>query len=248
MYVRHLKNSIQLLAKTYLTGEHFCKELFPFFIFAIRSQDKALKTVNWLLNIFKKKEKIDPTMKYLIVGLGNPGPEYFDTRHNVGFRVLDHLADQFSVEFSVKSQGLVTELKHKGRQIHLLKPSTFMNHSGKAVTYWMSKLKVSQDNVLVVVDDLALPFQKQRLRGKGDNGGHNGLKDIEAKLGNNKFSRLRIGIGDDFNKGRQVDYVLGTWTEEERQHLPDILDVAAKTVLSYCTIGLQFTMNTFNKK
>lgn len=204
--------------------------------------------MSWLLKLFRKADPIDSSMKYLVVGLGNPGPEYFDTRHNVGFKVLDHLAELNNVEFSLKSQGEVTMIKHKGRQIYLLKPTTFMNLSGKALQYWMSKLKVSQENVLVVVDDLALPLQKQRLRGKGDNGGHNGLKDIEAKLGNNKFARLRIGIGDDFAKGRQVDYVLGVWSEEEKKRLPKILKYAGDTILSFCTIGLQFTMNNFNKK
>jgi len=187
-------------------------------------------------------------MKFLIVGLGNPGPEYFNTRHNVGFRVMDYIAQEKGAEFSVKTLGSVSMIKHKGRQVHLLKPSTFMNLSGKAVRYWMEKLSISQENVLIVLDDVALPFAKQRLRGKGDTGGHNGLKNIDAVLGNNQYARLRIGIGNDYHPGQQVNYVLGTWTGEQEKELENICKYAMETILAFCTIGLSFTMNQYNKK
>ncbi|MDX1942965.1 MAG: aminoacyl-tRNA hydrolase [Saprospiraceae bacterium] len=187
-------------------------------------------------------------MKYLIVGLGNMGADYDHTRHNVGFEVVDALAKEFDTAFKNEQLGDIAEFKHKGRAFILLKPSTYMNRSGKAVRYWLQKAKVPQENLLVILDDLNLPFGKQRLRGKGNDGGHNGLKDIDATLGNNNYARLRLGIGNEFQKGRQVDYVLGEWSKEEAEQLPEVLKYATDTVKSFGTIGLEMTMNQFNKK
>lgn len=206
------------------------------------------KIINWL---FSKEDNAaiesDP-MKYLIIGLGNPGAKYDDTRHNVGFEVVDRLAKEFEQEWKDDMHGYIAEIKHKGRIFVLLKPTTFMNLSGKAVRYWMQKHKIPKQNILVILDDLNLPFGKQRLRGKGKDGGHNGLKDIDKMTGGNNYARLRIGIGDEFRKGQQVDFVLGKWSNEEADGLPDILKTAAETVKAFGTIGLQFTMNQFNKK
>jgi len=176
------------------------------------------------------------------------GADYDHTRHNIGFEVVDALAKEFEVPFKDDHLGNIAEVKHKGRTFVLLKPSTFMNRSGKAVRYWLQKTKVPQENLLVVLDDLNLPFGKQRLRAKGNDGGHNGLKDIDATLGNNLYARLRLGIGSDFHKGQQVDYVLGEWTQEEAEQLPEILKYATETVKAFGTIGLDRTMNEFNKK
>lgn len=187
-------------------------------------------------------------MKYLIVGLGNMGADYDNTRHNVGFEVVDALAREFEVTFKDDNLGDLAEFKHKGRTFILLKPSTFMNRSGKAVRYWLQKAKVKQENLLVIVDEVNLDFGAVRLRGKGSAGGHNGLKDIEEKLGNSDYARLRIGIGSDFPKGRQVDYVLGEWSKEQAAELPEVIRHATEAVKSFGTIGLQRTMNEFNKK
>lgn len=187
-------------------------------------------------------------MKYLIAGLGNMGADYDNTRHNIGFDVVDALAKAFEVSFKNDTLGDIAEFKHKGRTFILLKPSTFMNRSGKAVRYWLQKAKVPPENLLVVLDDLNLPFGKQRLRSKGNDGGHNGLKDIDAILGNNNYARLRLGIGNEFQKGRQVDYVLGEWSKEEAEQLPEILQYAGDTIKSFGSIGLERTMNAFNKK
>lgn len=187
----------------------------------------------------------DP-MKYLLVGLGNMGAEYDDTRHNVGFEVVDYIARQKEVSFKNDQLGDIAEFKHRGRTYILLKPSTYMNRSGKAVRYWQQKHKIQPSNLLVILDDLNLPFGKQRLRGKGKDGGHNGLKDIDQILGGNNYARLRIGIGDGFSKGRQVDYVLGKWDKKEGLELPDVLKKAAETALSFGAIGLQHTMSKFN--
>lgn len=186
-------------------------------------------------------------MKYLVVGLGNIGNEYHNTRHNIGFGLVDAIAQQKEVSFATKTLGDVATIKHKGRTIILLKPSTYMNLSGKAVNYWMQKEKIKQENLLVAVDDLNIEFGKLRLRGKGSDGGHNGLKDINATIGQ-KYARLRMGIGDDFRKGKQVDFVLGKWSEEEKKDLPDIYKRGTDIVLSFAAIGLSFTMSKFNNK
>ncbi len=186
-------------------------------------------------------------MKYLIVGLGNIGEEYENTRHNVGLIVADYLAQKFEVNFNIGSHAFFTEFKHKSRTFVLIKPTTYMNLSGKAVRYWLQKHNIPKENLLVIVDDLNLPFGKLRLRPNGANAGHNGLKDIDAVLGGNNYARLRIGIGDSFPKGGQVAHVLGKWKKKEQEELPNILDAAAKTVLSFGTIGLAQTMNLYNK-
>ncbi len=187
-------------------------------------------------------------MKYLIVGLGNIGPKYTNTRHNVGFLVIDALAKEFDVTLKTDTLGEVGEFKHKGRTFVLLKPSTYMNLSGKAVRYWMQKKKVEKSNILIVLDDLNLPFGKQRLRGKGKDGGHNGLKNIDQVTGGNNYARLRIGIGNDYNKGKQINYVLGEWTAEEESTLAELIRYAADTAKSFGTIGIDYTMNQFNKR
>lgn len=206
--------------------------------------------MNWVKSIFSslfKEEEPDP-MKYLIVGLGNIGAEYDDTRHNIGFDVIDTLAKEFEASFKHEQLGDLAEFRHKGRTFVLLKPSTYVNRSGKAVRYWLQKKKIQKENLLVIIDELNLPFGSQRLRGKGSDGGHNGLKDIDQLTGGNNYARLRIGIGNEFSRGRQVDYVLGKWTKEETEQLPEILDYAAKIVKSFGTIGLGRTMNQYNKK
>ena len=200
-----------------------------------------------LFNNYFKQADPDP-MKYLIVGLGNIGADYDDTRHNVGFDIVDYLAASFETSFKVESLGSVARFKFKSRTFVLLKPSTYMNRSGKAVRYWMQKEKIVKENILVVVDDLNLAFGAQRLRGKGSDGGHNGLKDIDQMTGGNNYARLRVGIGRDFSKGKQVNYVLGKWTDEERDKLKKIISFAADTVKSFGTIGLQHTMNQYNRK
>ncbi|MEM1123396.1 MAG: aminoacyl-tRNA hydrolase [Bacteroidota bacterium] len=187
-------------------------------------------------------------MKYLLVGLGNMGAEYDDTRHNIGFDVIDYLRKEFDLSYRNAHLGDVAEFKFKGRTFVVLKPSTFMNLSGKAVRYWMQKHKIQQSNVLIILDDLNLPFGKQRIKGKGSDGGHNGLKDINRMLGNTNYARLRIGIGNDYHKGQQANFVLGKWSLEELEALPEIIKTAAETAKAFGTIGLKFTMNQFNKK
>lgn len=168
-------------------------------------------------------EKTDPMKKFLIVGLGNIGPKYENTRHNIGFKILDALAQEREVSFETQKLGDVASFKHKGRTFILLKPSTYMNLSGKAVNYWMQKEKISLENLLIVTDDLNLPFGTLRLKTKGSDGGHNGLKDVQAQLNTTKYNRFRFGISDEFSKGQQVDYVLGEWDETERKKLPERL-------------------------
>lgn len=187
-------------------------------------------------------------MKYLIVGLGNIGKEYAHTRHNIGFDVLDALAKANELTFEEERHGSVATLKWKGRIFVLLKPTTYMNLSGKALSYWMQKEKVLLENVLVVVDDLALPFGAIRIKPKGSDAGHNGLKHIQATLGHSNYARLRFGIGDQFRKGGQVEYVLGKWDAEEEKELPFRIDVATDAIKSFGTVGLQNTMTLFNNK
>lgn len=187
-------------------------------------------------------------MKYLIVGLGNIGAEYADTRHNIGFRVLDHLAGEAGVTFSAERYGAVAEMRHRGRTLVLLKPSTYMNLSGKAVRYWLEQARVPIENLLVVVDDIALPFGTLRMRMKGSDGGHNGLKNINELLQSDAYARIRFGIGGDFARGGQVDYVLGHWTADEEAAMPARLKVFADAVLSFASVGAERTMNAFNKK
>lgn len=171
------------------------------------------------------------TVKYLIVGLGNPGDEYAHTRHNIGFDVLDQLAG--SQPWELSHHGWITEIKHKGRTLLLLKPNTYMNLSGKALVYWMQQEKIKIENVLVVVDDLSLPLAKLRMRNKGSDGGHNGLKSIQASLNSDEYSRLKFGIGNDFPRGRQVEFVLGKWKPEEQEPIQKGIDEAVNTVLTF---------------
>ncbi len=185
-------------------------------------------------------------MKYLIVGLGNIGPEYVLTRHNVGFMVLDRLAAKENLSFTLDKLASIAEFKYKSRTIVLIKPTTYMNLSGKAMQYWMVQLKIPIENTLIVVDDLALPFGKLRIKPKGSSAGHNGLKNIENVLGNDLYPRLKFGIGNDFAKGRQIDYVLGQFDKNDFAELPIKLDKAIDMILSYSTLGIERTMNFLN--
>lgn len=187
-------------------------------------------------------------MKYLVVGLGNIGAEYAGTRHNIGFDVLDALAEASNTSFTTDRYGIVAEIRHKGRTLVLLKPSTYMNLSGKAVRYWLDAAKVPIENLLVVVDDIALPFGTLRMRTQGSPGGHNGLKNITELLGTERFARMRFGIGGDFPRGMQVDYVLGRWSDDERTALPERLAVFREAVLAFATLGAERTMTLYNKK
>lgn len=187
-------------------------------------------------------------MKYLIVGLGNIGDEYRDTRHNIGFNVVDALAKDAGVSFADRRYGFVANMSIKGRQLVLLKPSTYMNLSGNAVRYWMQQEKIPLENVLIVVDDLALPFGALRLKPKGSDAGHNGLKHIATTLGTQEYARLRFGIGNDFPRGRQVDFVLGQFSAEDMKIMPERVSVAVEIIKSFCLAGMAITMNQFNKK
>ena len=187
-------------------------------------------------------------MKYLIAGLGNIGPEYHETRHNIGFMTVDALAEKAGIRFDDGRYGFTARFSLKGRQVVLLKPSTYMNLSGNAVRYWMQKENIPLENLLVVVDDLALPFGTLRLKGKGSDAGHNGLKHIAATLGTQAYARLRFGIGNDFPRGGQIDYVLGHFSDEEYKLIPERLETAGEIIRSFCLVGLDITMNQFNRK
>lgn len=209
--------------------------------------------LKWFLNLFRSKnnqtiEEQDPMKKFLIVGLGNIGDKYVNTRHNIGFKVLDQLVKQEDTTFTTDKLGDLASFKFKGRTFILLKPSTYMNLSGKAVLYWLTKEKVPLENLLVITDDLNLPFGTLRLKTKGSAGGHNGLKDIQDKLNTNKYNRLRFGISAEFSKGRQVDYVLGQWNDDENSKLNERLKTCSEIVKSFGTAGVNNTMNTFNGK
>lgn len=194
------------------------------------------------------QEEVDPMKKFLIAGLGNIGPKYYNTRHNIGFRIADHIAETEGVSFSSEKLGDIATFKFKGRTFILLKPSTYMNLSGKAVSYWLTKEKIPLENLLVITDDLNLSFGTIRVKTKGSDGGHNGLKDIQAQLNTTNYNRFRFGISDEFSKGRQIDYVLGEWSEEEAKQLPERLDKSVELVKSFGTAGITNTMNTFNGK
>jgi PTH1 family peptidyl-tRNA hydrolase len=187
-------------------------------------------------------------MKYLIVGLGNIGREYAFTRHNIGFDVLNTWAKEADFTFTLQRLATIAQTSYKGRQIYFIQPTTYMNLSGKAVKYWMNELKIPIENVLVIVDDLALDFGVMRLRAKGSDGGHNGLKSIDAELLSNQYARLRFGIGRDFAKGKQVDYVLSNWSKEQAEALPERINIAIEISLSFCTAGLANTMSSYNNK
>lgn len=193
-------------------------------------------------------EKNHQQMNFLIVGLGNIGSEYAQTRHNIGFRVLDALAKASNLVFEDKRYGAVTTLKVKNQTLTLLKPSTYMNLSGNAVRYWMNEKKIPLENILVVVDDLSLPFGQLRMRPGGSEAGHNGLKHISSVLGTQQYARLRFGIGNDFPRGGQVDFVLGEFTDEDLKTMDERLELAGEMVKCFALSGIQFTMNHFNKK
>ncbi len=186
-------------------------------------------------------------MKYLVVGLGNKGDEYADTRHNIGFKVADYLAAEHGTVFTTKRLGAIAPIKHKGRTLILLKPSTYMNRSGSAIQYWLRQENIAIENLIIIVDDIHVNFGQVRIRDKGSDGGHNGLKDIGSLIGSN-YTRLRIGIGNEFSPGRQVNYVLGVWSEEEKRILPAIIKHSADACLSYCFRGIKETMSAYNGK
>ncbi len=193
-------------------------------------------------------QETDPMKKFLIVGLGNIGEKYANTRHNIGFKVLDALAQKEDLKFETQKLGDLSTYKFKGRTFILLKPSTYMNLSGKAVQYWLTKEKVPLENLLVITDDLNLPFGNIRVKTKGSDGGHNGLKDIQSTLQTAKYNRFRFGISDEFSIGRQIDYVLGEWTDEENKALTERLERSVELIKSFGTAGINNTMNTFNGK
>jgi PTH1 family peptidyl-tRNA hydrolase len=206
--------------------------------------------MNWFANLFRSQtaEVSDPMKKFLIVGLGNIGAEYVNTRHNIGFKVLDFLATKESLSFETVKLGALAQYKFKGRTFFLLKPNTYMNLSGKAVKYWMDKENIPQENVLVITDDLNLPFGTIRIKPKGSDGGHNGLKNINLILNSQQYPRFRFGISDEFKKGQQVDYVLSDWNEEEKAKLPERLELASDIIRSFGTAGLGDTMTKYNGK
>jgi PTH1 family peptidyl-tRNA hydrolase len=207
--------------------------------------------LKWISDIFSSKQKEDNTdcmNKFLIVGLGNIGAEYVNTRHNIGFKILDHFAKKEQLSFQTVKLGALAEYKFKGRTFLLLKPNTYMNLSGKAVQYWMDKENIPLENLFVITDDLNLSFGTIRIKPKGSDGGHNGLKNINFILNTNQYARFRFGISDEFKKGKQIDYVLGDWDDAEKIALPERLELAFEIIRSFGTAGLENTMTTFNGK
>lgn len=206
--------------------------------------------MKWLTKLFKSNNKESETTmkKFLIVGLGNIGIEYVNTRHNIGFKVLDHFAKKEGLTFSSVKLGSLTQFNSKGRLVLLLKPNTYMNLSGSAVKFWMDKEKIEKENVLVITDDLNLEFGTIRIKPKGTDGGHNGLKNIQLLLQSSEYPRFRFGISDSFKKGKQVDYVLGDWDEIEKAKLPERLDVGIEIIKSFVLAGLENTMTSYNGK
>lgn len=207
--------------------------------------------MNWIAKLFTTQRTTITAAemkKFLIVGLGNIDAEYVQTRHNIGFKILDHLARQEHIEFQTVKLGSLAEYKLKGRTFLLLKPNTYMNLSGKAIKYWMDKEHIPIENILVITDDLNLPFGTIRIRTKGSDGGHNGLKNTQLMLNSTVYPRFRFGISDEFKKGQQVNYVLGNWDDTEKTKLPERLDLAAEIIRSFGTAGLENTMTQFNGK
>jgi PTH1 family peptidyl-tRNA hydrolase len=198
--------------------------------------------------VLNELEDNDTMKKYLIVGLGNIGEKYHNTRHNIGFKILDQFALKEDLKFETQKLGDISTYKLKGRTFIFLKPNTYMNLSGKAILYWLTKEKIPLENLLVITDDLNLPFGSIRVKMKGSDGGHNGLKDTQDKLNTTKYNRFRFGISDAFGQGRQTDYVLGEWTDEENEKLPERLDKAIELIKSFVLAGINNTMNTFNGK
>jgi PTH1 family peptidyl-tRNA hydrolase len=207
--------------------------------------------LNWIKSFFTKENtdiNKEPMKKYLIVGLGNIGAEYSNTRHNIGFKVLDFFAQKESISFETAKLGDVAQYKLKGRVFFLLKPNTYMNLSGKAVRYWMEKENISKENILIITDDLNLSFGTIRIKAKGSDGGHNGLKNIQLLLNSTEYPRFRFGISDEFKKGQQVNYVLGEWNEDEKQKLTERLELSTEIIKSFALTGLSETMNKYNGK
>jgi len=203
----------------------------------------------WLIDLFRKKsEPEDNSMKYLIVGLGNIGDEYVGTRHNIGFRVVDAFADKQGVAWQDKRYGAIAKTRVKNAEITLLKPSTYMNLSGQAVRYWMQQEKIPLENLLVIVDDLSLPVGKIRMRGSGSDGGHNGLRNIASCMMTQNYARIKFGIGNDFPRGTQIDFVLGTFSDEDNKIIEEKLEYVGEMMKSFCLQGLERTMNQYNKK
>jgi len=186
-------------------------------------------------------------MKYLIVGLGNIGSEYADTRHNIGFMIADAMAKKAGVSFSNLKLAYYTEIIHKGRKLFVIKPTTYMNLIWKAVNYWMKEIKIPVKNILVLVDEIAIPFGAIRIKPKGSSAGHNGLKSIESLVGGQNYPRLRFGIGDNYPKGRQVDYVLSGFDGDEQPELPALIDRSIEMIESFVTVGAELTMTRYNK-
>ncbi len=204
--------------------------------------------LTFIKSLFTKKVEKPSPMKYLICGLGNPGAEYEHTRHNVGFDIVDALVEKKEGSYSDERHGMISTVKHKGRTLIILKPMTYMNLSGKAVRYWAQKHNILPENILVVLDDLNLKFGTVRLRKKGKDGGHNGLKDIDLHLQGLTYARLRIGIGNSFGRGQQVDYVLGQWNAKEQEHMPKIIKHCVSSIFSFTVVGPDRTMSQANKE
>jgi PTH1 family peptidyl-tRNA hydrolase len=207
-----------------------------------------LKNFFYKLFSIKVETKEELMKKFLIVGLGNIGDKYTNTRHNIGFKIVDEVAEEHKVTFETDKLGDIATFRFKGRTFILLKPSTFMNLSGKAVKYWMDKENISIENILIVTDDVHIDFGSIRLKAKGSAGGHNGLKDIQEKLNTQQYARFRFGVGGNYSKGRQADFVLGEWNKEEISQLIERIPTSAKVITSFGTAGLANTMNTFNGK
>lgn len=204
--------------------------------------------MSWIFNIFKSKVEEEIMKKFLIVGLGNIGAEYVNTRHNIGFKVLDFFARKENITFNTAKLGDVAEFSIKGRKILLLKPNTYMNLSGKAVHYWMEKENIPIENILVITDDLNLSFGTIRIKSKGTDGGHNGLKNIQLVLNSSEYPRFRFGISDEFKKGKQIDYVLGEWNDDEKVVLMKRFEITTEIINSFALAGLNETMNKYNGK
>lgn len=207
-----------------------------------------MKWLNALFSNTKTEDNTNCMKKFLIVGLGNIGAEYVNTRHNIGFKIVDFLAKKEGIIFETVKLGSLAEYKYKGRTFLLLKPNTYMNLSGKAVKYWIDKENIPLENIMIITDDLNLSFGTIRIKPKGSDGGHNGLKSIQATLNTTEYTRFRFGISDEFKKGKQVDYVLGDWNETEKIALPERLELASEIIKSFGTVGLENTMTTFNGK
>ena len=216
-------------------------------LFSNTKTDDNINNIKQEVHEHQNKNK-NVSTKFLIVGLGNIGAEYVNTRHNIGFKAVDFLAKKEGISFETVKLGALAQYKFKGRTYLLLKPNTYMNLSGKAVQYWMEKEKIPLENIMVITDDLNLSFGTIRIRKKGSDGGHNGLKSIQATLNTTEYARFRFGISDEFKKGKQVDYVLGEWNEAEKTALPERLELASEIIKSFGTAGLENTMSAFNGK